>query len=171
MKQLKQWLEQNPNEKIPELQFLTDQEWLRCAASFSSLETDDDFRRAFSYLRQTAKNDFAWNVGRALDNYVAANNGQLPNDILQLKPYLSSINVDDITLERYQLLQTGSLSNFPQDEPLVAEKAPADSEYDMLFEIGAFGFSYQDVGGTLGGGGSRKFGTGITSKIISFSKQ
>jgi hypothetical protein len=91
--------------------------------------------------------------------------------MLDLKSYFSSsTNVDDATLQRYQLLQTGSLSNFPQDEPLVAEKAPVDGKYDMLFQIGAFGYSYQDVGGTLGGGGSHKFGANVTSKIKSYAK-
>ena len=90
VKQMKQWLEQNPNEKIPELQYLTAQEWLRGASYSADWKTDDDFDRALSQLRRDAKRTFANSIGEALANYIAGNNGQLPGDISQLDALFQS---------------------------------------------------------------------------------
>ena len=59
------------------------------------------------------------------------NNGQLPTDLSQLKPYFTS-DLDDATLDavlaRYKLLHTGTLSDLPPDGWIVAEKAPVDKD-------------------------------------------
>jgi RNA polymerase sigma factor (sigma-70 family) len=170
-KQLKQWLEQNPNERIPELQYLTAQEWLRGANYTADLKTDDDFDRALSQLRRDAKRTFAYSMGEALANYIAGNNGQLPGDISQLESYFNP-PIDGATLQRYQLLKTGSLSDLPNNEPLIAEKAPVDDQYDTLFKISATGFSYQGTGTAwVNGSGAGGFGTNITAKIMPFGRQ
>jgi len=171
VKQMKQWLEQNPNEKIPELQYLTAQEWLRGASYGGDWKTDDDFDRALSQLRRDAKRTFANSIGEALANYIAGNNGQLPGDISQLG---SNFNppVDGTILQRYQLLQTGNLSAIPNNEPLIAEKAPVDDQYDTLFTISATGYSYQGTGTSwVNGSGKGNFGTNITAKIKPFEGQ
>ena len=171
VKQMKQWLEQNPNEKIPELQYLSAQEWLRGANYTADLKTDDDFARALSQLRRDAKRTFAYSLGEALANYIAGNNGQLPGDILQLESYFNP-PIDGTILQRYQLLQTGNLSDIPNREPLIAEKAPADDQYDTLFKISATGFSYQGTGTPwVNGSGKGGFGTNVTAKIKPFERQ
>ena len=168
VKQMKQWLEQNPNEQIPELQYLTAQEWLRGASYSVDWKTDDDFDRALSQLRRDAKRTFANSIGEALANYIAGNNGQLPGDISQLGSYFNP-PVDETILQRYQLLQTGNLSNFPNKEPLIAEKAPVDDQYDTLFTISATGYSYQGTGTPwVNGSGKGSFGPNITAKIKPF---
>ena len=171
VKQMKQWLEQNPNDKIPELQYLTAQEWLRGASYSGSWKTDDDFDRALSQLRRDAKRTFAYSIGEALANYIAGNNGQLPGDISQLESYFNP-PIDGTMLQRYQLLQTGNLSGIPNNEPLIAEKAPVDDQYDTLFKISATGFSYQGTGTSwVNGSGKGNFGTNITAKIKPFERQ
>ena len=50
---LKQRLEQTPNARIPELQLVTEKDWLNAARG--NLETDADYRRALSTLRNTVK--------------------------------------------------------------------------------------------------------------------
>jgi hypothetical protein len=168
---MKQWLEQNPNDKIPELQYLTAQEWLRGASYSGSWKTDDDFDRALSQLRRDAKRTFAYSIGEALANYIAGNNGQLPGDISQLESYFNP-PIDGTMLQRYQLLQTGNLSGIPNNEPLIAEKAPVDDQYDTLFKISATGFSYQGTGTSwVNGSGKGNFGTNITAKIKPFERQ
>ncbi len=170
-RQLKQWLEQNPNEKIPELQYLTAQEWLRGTSYSGDLKTNDDFDRALSQLRRDAKRTFAYSMGEALANYIAGNNGQLPGDISQLASYFQP-PVDGTILQRYQLLQTGNLSDIPNNEPLIAEKAPVDDQYDTLFKISATGFSYQGTGTSwVNGSGKGGFGTNIMAKIKPFERQ
>ncbi len=168
VKQMKQWLEQHPNETIPELQYLTAQEWLRGANYTRDLKTDDDFARALSQLRRDAKRTFTYSIGEALANYVAGHNGQLPGDISQLEPYFNP-PIDGTMLQRYQLLQTGNLGDLPNPAPLIAEKAPVDDQYDTLFKISATGFSYQGTGTAwVNGSGKGDFGTNITAKIKPF---
>lgn len=171
VKQMKQWLKQNPNKNIPELQYLTAQEWLRGANYSGDLKTDDDLDRAVSQLRRDAKRTFANSMGAALDNYIASNNGQLPGDISQLESY-SNPPIDGTILQRYQLLQTGNLSDVANNEPLIAEKAPVDDQYDSLFTVSATGYSYQGTGTPyVNGSGQGGFGTNITAKIKPFERQ
>lgn len=171
VKQMKQWLEQNPNDKIPELQYLTAQEWLRGANYTAELKTDDEFDRALSQLRRDAKRTFANSIGEALANYIAGNNGQLPGDISQLESYFNP-PIDGTILQRYQLLQTGSLSDIPNNQPLIVEKAPIDDQYDTLFKISATGFSYQATGtSSVNGSGKGDFAPNITAKIKPFERQ
>jgi RNA polymerase sigma factor (sigma-70 family) len=171
VKQMRQWLEQNPNEKIPELQYLTAQEWLRGANYTAELKTDDDFDRALSQLRRDAKRTFANSIGKALANYIAGNNGQLPGDISQLESYFNP-PIDGTVLQRYQLLQTGTLSDLPKNEPLIAEKAPVDDHYDTLFKISATGYSYQGTGTAwVNGSGKGDFGPDTTAKVKPFERQ
>jgi prefoldin subunit 5 len=171
VKQMKQWLEQHPNERIPEFQYLTDQEWLRGASYSADWKTDDDFARALSQLRRDAKRTIANSIGEALANYIAGNNGQLPGDISQLTPYFNP-PIEGTTLLRYQLLQTGNLSDIPNNEPLIAEKAPVDDQYDTLFKISATGFSYEGTGTPwVNGSGKGNFGANIAAKIKPFERQ
>jgi RNA polymerase sigma factor (sigma-70 family) len=189
---IKARLEQMPEQKIPELRFLTDQEWKQVASIPNKLETDDDFRHAFSNLRERAKDLFVRWLGPALHNYAKANGGFLPADLSQLKPYFTPpaldanwkpgdpkryelLPVEDAILQRYQLVQSGKLSDVPQvgtyppvvvtgnedldarnaaqrektktnlpwTEPVVVEKAPVDDQFDTLFTVTAYGWSYR----------------------------
>jgi hypothetical protein len=167
--QLKQRLEQMPGQYIPELQLLTAQDWLRQASLSGDLNTDDDFDRALAELRSSAKQKFAYSMGAALDDYIAANNGQLPNDISDLKSYFNP-PVDDTILQRYQLTQTGNLSNVSQPDSLVVEESSVNNQHDTLMTIGAFGSHYVGVG-TWSGSGTSGFGTNITARIKPFAKQ
>jgi len=93
--------------------------------------------------------------------------------------------VDDAILQRYQLVQTGKLSDVPQvgyyppssdtnnatsaaqaaaqrvrqlpsnlpwTEPVVVEKAPVDSQFDSLFTVTVYGYSYKNFGRSNGSG-------------------
>jgi hypothetical protein len=150
MNLLKQRLAQMPDLNIPELRYLENKTWARIANDHD-LETDDDVRQALCNLRDDAKRSFAPRMGKSLINYIVANNGQLPSDVLQLKPYFES-PVGDALLQRYELLHVGKLSDVPATEPLVAEKARVDEKYESLYKIGAFGYSFEDGVGISSGG-------------------
>jgi len=168
--QIKQWLELHPNEKIPELQLLSERAWLRDATFSGDLNTDDDFEAVLSQIRCAAKQLFANSMGRALDSYIADNNGQLPNDLSQIEPYFNP-PVDTATLQRYQLLQTGNLSDLPQNAPIIQEKAPVDDQADSLFTISPTGYSYQRTGTlSLSGNGTGEFGADVTAQIKPYTK-
>jgi hypothetical protein len=122
-------------------------------------------------MRRDAKRTFANSMGAALANYIAGNNGQLPGDISQLTPYFNP-PIDGTILQRYQLLQTGNLSDIPNGEPLITEKAPVDNQYDSLFQISATGYSYQGTGTAwVNGSGKGDFAPNITAKIKPFERQ
>src|SRR5437870_10090080 len=65
---LKERLEQTPGAKIPELQFVTERDWLNAARG--ELETDGDYRRALSTLRSTAETKVAHMMKKALARYM-----------------------------------------------------------------------------------------------------
>ncbi len=132
--QLKQRLEQMPDKKIPELQLLSEQDWLD-AVKHGNLETEADYRQALSELRSIAKKDFGAILRPALDSYIQSHDGQLPNDLAELKPLMQP-PVDDSILQRYSLLLTGKVSNLNRETLLVAEIAPpADEEYDTFYRF------------------------------------
>jgi RNA polymerase sigma factor (sigma-70 family) len=55
---LKQRLEQMPELKIPELQFVTEKDWLNAANSSSQLDTDADYRWDLRQLRDSGEDTF-----------------------------------------------------------------------------------------------------------------
>jgi RNA polymerase sigma factor (sigma-70 family) len=88
--QLKQYVEQHPDEKIPEFDFLTDREWLQvadAALKTDDFETTNDFWNAMQQLRFQAESRFASIIISALQKYSEANNAQFPTDFSQLQPY------------------------------------------------------------------------------------
>jgi len=135
--QLQEGLKQMPHQSIPELQFLSQQDWVRTAGNVNRLDTEEDFRKAFSDLRVRAKAAFGGNLQNALGQFAQNNNGMLPADLSQLQPYFDP-PVDPAVLERYQLLQSGKLSDVVGKPPMmVGEKAPpVDDKYDTQIQFG-----------------------------------
>jgi hypothetical protein len=135
---LKQKLEQMPEKRIPELQFLTDRDWLN-AAWDADLDSDDGVRLALRKLRDESVDTFLNQMRKALKAYAAANNDMLPADLSELKAYFQTPVTDEM-LQRYKLLQTGKLSEASSGS-LVRKKAYADSEYDSNQEMSLNGGS------------------------------
>jgi RNA polymerase sigma factor (sigma-70 family) len=143
--EINKYLDQMPDKKIPELKLLTDVDWLN-ATKEAKFDTDADIRKTLSNLRSLAKNRMP--MGRSLYAFTSANNGQLPTDLSQLKPYFQSnldsalgeTPLDDATLDaifaRYTLLHTGNLSDFTQETWFIIEKAPVDKDYDSRSKFG-----------------------------------
>ena len=128
---LRERLDQAPQTKIPEMQFLTEKDWLNAAGSVKQLENDADFRRALSSLRSKAKGTFGSMMQKAMRQYVEANGGTLPTELGQLQAYLNP-PVEQELLDRYSLVGAGGSPG----KTLITEKAaPVDGEYDSLFEF------------------------------------
>src|SRR5947209_1488548 len=106
MKLLKQRLEQMPDKNIPELQYLSNENMAHIALD-ARLDTDAGVREALFWLRNAAKQFFTRQMWQALRKYVQSNNGQLPTDVSQLKPYFE-VPVHDTTLARYRMIRTGN---------------------------------------------------------------
>jgi hypothetical protein len=164
---LKQRLDEMPEKKIPELQFLTSEDWLEVGQHYFEDERGGNARRVLADLRLRAKVEFAKLAGQALDDYILANDGNLPNEISQLIPYFTT-SVSDSMLERYKLVRTGKLAALPRTEPIIAEKAIVDDREDTLFTIGAYGWAWQGTGMLITG---KSDGTWDTSRINAFMKK
>ena len=161
--ELKQKLDQRPDLKIPELQFLTPRDWLNVARD-ARPDTDAGARLAFNYLRAAGKQAFSPTLLRALNSYVQASGGQLPAEVADLKPYFNP-PVDDALLDRYQLVRTGKASDVPaQDPAVITEKAQVDADFDSLLNVGLNSASLKGEGGGSGFGfsssSSRAFSSG-----------
>jgi len=114
VKKLRDKVDQSPSQRIPEFQFLTDQDWLDAVRKPKQLESDADFAEALSALRNSARSEFASSIRDAIGGYTQANNGQLPAEFSQLQPYFSS-TVDDSVLQNYQFAQPGTVTSKPPD--------------------------------------------------------
>jgi RNA polymerase sigma factor (sigma-70 family) len=134
--QLKQWLEEHPSERIPELQYIPDRAWAD-AAYPHTLDSDDDYRAATRLLRANAEALFQQVLFRALRQYGRDNNGQFPTDLSQLKAWLKS-PIDDTILQRYEIVPASSLVSElqPGGDWVITQKAPVDPEYDVRTAIG-----------------------------------
>ena len=138
---LRQRLDEAPNQQIPEMRFLTEKNWFDAVKNLKQLETESDYNEAFSSARNLAKGEFGRMLQQALRSYTDANNGQLPQDLAQLKPFFNK-PVDDAVLQRYQLLQTGALNSLSHDQYLVADVAPLiDEDRDAVYRFSLTGTS------------------------------
>jgi hypothetical protein len=136
--QLKQRLAQTPEAQIPELQLLAERDWLNAAQN--KIETDKDYRRALSQLRNIAEGKLAEELRPALTQYAKANNGQFPTDLSQLQPYFKS-PVDDALLQRWEIAPASQVPNVRMGgDWIVTQRAAVDEEYDTCMVIGAGGY-------------------------------
>jgi len=131
--QLKERLQQTPGAKIPEFQFLTEQDWLNAAKG--DLNTDEDYRRALSGLRDAAESTFiSTALNPALNQYVQANHGQFPADISQLQPYFDP-PVDDSVLQRWEVAPQSAVPSVIVGGALITQIAAVDADYDQRYAI------------------------------------
>jgi RNA polymerase sigma factor (sigma-70 family) len=134
--QLKQWLDANPAGRIPELQFLSDQDWINSIYP-NTLSSDEECRRAMSSVRVNAELRVLDVLGDALRKYGVANNGQFPHELSQLSPYFRS-PIENSILERYEIVRADSLVSELQqgDEWVITQKAPIDETWDGRVTMG-----------------------------------
>lgn len=135
---LQQWLTESPSEKIPELQFLSELEWLR-AVENPVVDTDEECRETMSHLRRKAEETFSRLAANALQKYAQSNDGRFPTTIAELKPYFAQ-PIDDAVLERYQVVPTDTMppGMFPRvsGDWVITQKAPVNPALDYRSIIG-----------------------------------
>ncbi len=142
--QLRQWLEANPAGRIPELQFLTEQEWIESIHPLA-LSTDEEYRRAVSNLRANAESRVLDVLQGALWQFGLSNAGRFPSELTQLKPYLGS-SLDDAILNRYEIVRTKDLVGELQlgEDWAITQKVPVDDVWDARLTIGMTGGGMAD---------------------------
>ena len=134
MNKLKQRLAETPSAKIPELQFVTEQDWLNAANG--KLDTDADYRRALALLRSAAESKVASMLQKALKAYLQSSSGQMPTDLGQLQPYFDS-PVEDAILQRWEIAPAVTVKSLGMGgDVIITQKAPVDDVFDTCFGIG-----------------------------------
>jgi RNA polymerase sigma factor (sigma-70 family) len=136
--QLKARVQQTPGAKIPEFQFLTDQDWLNAAKG--DLNTDEDYLRALSQLRDIAEGAFIKTALKpALNLYAQANNGQFPTDISQLQPYFNP-PVDNSILQRWEVAPESTVPSLGEGPTMITQIAAVNPDYDSRYAVGLIGW-------------------------------
>ena len=139
-RRLKERLNQTPQARIPELEFVTGEDWL-WATMRTNLESEADYRNALAELRFRGEIKFAGRIADAVPKYSKANGGQLPTDTSQLIAYLDP-PVDNTILQRYEIVRSDSLPTIPTLDPsgwVITQKNAVDLEYDDRIAVGAAG--------------------------------
>jgi type II secretory pathway pseudopilin PulG len=129
---LKQWLEANPGEKIPEFKHLTDGDWLNGIESLGDDATDEDYKSALRIMRANAEGVVLGKLFQALRGYSKDNGGQFPTDLSQLEPYLAT-PIDQAILQRYEIVPTKSLVSElqPAGDWVITQTAPINADLDL----------------------------------------
>lgn len=141
VKQLQRLFDEHPAQRIPEMQFLTDQDWLRVAKTLD-FDSDEGRREGFAAARDAAATRFLPQVREALRKFAQKSPNDAPT-VLALAPFCDPPIAIHL-LERYELTKTTETS--PRWR--VETKAPLDPDYDSRHYVDAY------VDGRGYGGGS-----------------
>ncbi len=146
VKNLHQLFDARPDQRIPEMQFLTDQDWLRVAKN-ARFDTEDDARRALAAMRDAAISHFTPQLSAALRKLIKSPGIDGLLNIYVLAPLLERPG-DAPLLERYELVKglPDGLRLGGEVTWTVQTKAPVDAGYDSRVYVsasdsGSFGFS------------------------------
>jgi hypothetical protein len=143
--QLEQSLKEAPGRGIPEMKYLSSNDWLSVTMD-NPLDTDAKIRQALSKLRTLAKAkpQVAANLSNALLAYIKASDGRLPSHPDQLKPHLNPPLPDEL-LHRYEpapeIAGENDANGLTRDgmrflgsgRVVLQERAPVDEDYDTWF--------------------------------------
>lgn len=132
-KRLREMVKEQPDQCIPELQLLTDDDWLRVARD-ARLDTPEHRRRALATLRDAAKRHFQLRLSKAFAAFLRKSNGELPTSTFALAPYFDT-PPDLAMLARYAVVATQATKDNPFMSKVIEEKTPIDADYDSRFSI------------------------------------
>jgi RNA polymerase sigma factor (sigma-70 family) len=137
---MKQLLAERPNQRIPEMQLLADDAWLR-TASLAYLDSEYGVREALASLRQQAEGLMARKIVLAMQAYSAAHKGVLADSVAQLLPFLDPA-IDPTWMDRYQFghIEPGTIASTPGGNTLTL-KTLIDRDYDTYWSIGPGGLN------------------------------
>lgn len=133
--------------QIPEMQFLTENDWL-VAAKNSELITEADFRKALSQLRRKAKGYVTANLQASFKSYMSEHAGEPLSDLQKLIDFVE----DPIEKEVLSRFEMDSSYNDPtgvhkKNEIMLIEQDLADEFWDSRLMLSPRGVGIQTVGG------------------------
>lgn len=134
---LKQQFAENPEEGVPELQYLSYQDWL-AYVNYDHHRIDPGQTNRMILARGKAQEIFARNsLQPALKEYSAKNGGNFPKDLSQLIPFFKS-PVDTEVLERWTTLSESQVPKHLRvgQDWVITQKAPINAAVDQRFVVG-----------------------------------
>jgi RNA polymerase sigma factor (sigma-70 family) len=140
---LRQLLTERPDQNIPELGLLDDRTFQDVARD-ANLDTEDGIRTALSRLRFIAENKIANEFQPALQQFTQANNGNAPQSIAQLAPYIDP-PIDNAIFDRYEVVNTGTnvVAGW-RGGWVISQKKAVDADHDARWLISPVGFQNAD---------------------------
>lgn len=118
------------DQRIPEMDLLTDRDYLMCARDASFL-TEESTRQALAATRTTAKQKFVRSLATAVKDYRNAHSGQPPAQALELAPFLAP-PLTAQHLERWEVLPPRADG---RTVDLMTEKLPVDPDHDTRVRL------------------------------------
>src|SRR5207245_9066680 len=137
---LQKLFEERPEMRIPEMEFLTDKNWLDLAKDLD-LDSKDSSRFAIHHVRTSAKANSAVTIEDALKKVIEANNGNWPTDVSQLKPIFNQ-SMDDAILQRYKILDKDVAKSGWLKGMVLLEKVAVDKWQETQFAIGPTNYGW-----------------------------
>lgn len=125
-----------PQAAIPEMRYLTSDDWIKVAVELPALRSDSDYRRALAEVRRAAKAHAVAALRSALLNYPGSTEmlRDTVRDMVKLAPYCSPPLPPEV-LARYEIAPRGTKVNgfdiaFREKDALAVDRA-----YDLLAVI------------------------------------
>ena len=140
---LLEYLLSRDNLQIPEMQFLTENDWL-VAVKNSELKTEADFRKALSQLRRKAKGNMADKLQASFKSYMREHAGEPLTDLQKLIDFVE----DPIEKEVFSRFEIDSSDNNPtgddkKNEIVLIERDIADEFWDSQLFLSPEGVGIQ----------------------------
>jgi hypothetical protein len=133
VRRLRQIFDERPDQRIPEMPLLKDEDWLRVARN-ATLDSEDGVRKGLAGIRSAAIARLGSQFSSALKKFATAANPETSATIFALAPYMEHA-VDATLLERYELKK--STTSRGDSEWIVQNKTPIDADYDSRYQLKA----------------------------------
>jgi len=135
MKQLRRLFDELPAQRIPEMEFLNDEDWLRVAHA-ARLDSEHATRRALAAIRDAASEKFRPRITAALRTFAVSSSPATVATIDSLAPHFDP-PLDPAILARYELSKSAQAPSRSRVEWIAELKAPVDSDYDSRVTLRA----------------------------------
>lgn len=145
---LRQLFEQRPDQRIPEMKSLSNEQWLDVAKD-ADLDSARGVRLALSRTREVAIFNFATSIQRALQRYMNANKNSQPDNTSQLTRYFNPPLEDaDEILSRYGMLDNEMQTKEGYKGTSIIQKVLIDRSVDnaLIVGVGSIGVAPKGLG-------------------------
>lgn len=146
VKRLRHLFDERPDQRIPEMEFLTDQDWLRVAKRVD-LDAEDGERKAFAAIRDVAATHFRPQLSAALRKFAAAARENASQSASTFASFFDP-PANPALLDRYEIAKTTEPHETAQ-RWRVQTKSPIDADYDSRHYVDAYADGRGYGGGSL----------------------